>query len=69
MTNGALFFGLNVDILLLTYFSPLKTNEAVESDAANTMMDRIRDEFVNGDLSTLSEDPSGIKLVMAEEFG
>ncbi|KAG7365445.1 phosphoglucomutase/phosphomannomutase domain containing protein [Nitzschia inconspicua] len=42
--------------------------EAVESDAANKMMDLIRDQFVNGDLSTIPDDGSGIKLVGAEEF-
>jgi hypothetical protein len=43
-------------------------NEAVESDAANKMMDLIRNDFVSGDLSALSEDSSGIKLVAADEF-
>jgi len=33
------------------------------------MMDLIRDQFVNGDLSSLDQDGSGIKLVSAEEFG
>ena len=41
---------------------------AVDSDAANKMMDLIRDSFVNGDVSTIPDDPSGIKLVGAEEF-
>jgi hypothetical protein len=40
---------------------------AVESDAANQVMDLIRDRFVNGDLSA-REDESGIKVVDAEEF-
>ena len=40
----------------------------MESDAANKMVDRIRDEFVEGDLSGLDDDASGIKLVAAEEF-
>mmetsp|Transcript_25761 Transcript_25761/g.56679 ORF Transcript_25761/g.56679 Transcript_25761/m.56679 type:complete len:646 (-) Transcript_25761:1667-3604(-) len=42
--------------------------EAVESDAANEMMDLIRDSYVEADLSSLDEDPSGIKVVDAEEF-
>jgi len=42
--------------------------EAVASDSANKMMDLIRDEFVSGDLSSLSEDSSGIQLTAAEEF-
>jgi len=42
---------------------------AVESDAANKVMDLIRDEFVTGDLSSIGEDDSGIKLMAAEEFG
>lgn len=41
---------------------------AVDSDAANKMMSLIRDEFVNGDVSKIEGDPSGIKLVGAEEF-
>ena len=41
---------------------------AVDSDAANKMMDLIRDNFVNGDLSAVPEDSSGIKIVGAEEF-
>jgi phosphoglucomutase len=41
---------------------------AVDSDAANKMMDLIRDDFVNGDVSKVAEDASGIKLVAAEEF-
>ncbi len=40
----------------------------MDSDAANKMMDIIRDEFVNGDVSTVADDSSGIKLVGAEEF-
>lgn len=43
--------------------------EAVDSDAANQMMDLIRDNFVDGDCSTISGDESGIKLIGAEEFG
>jgi len=41
---------------------------AVDSDAANTMMDLIRNKYVTGDLSAVAEDESGIKLVAAEEF-
>lgn len=43
--------------------------EAVDSDAANKMMDLIRDKYVNGELSAVGADDSGIKLVDAEEFG
>lgn len=43
--------------------------EAVESDAANKMMDLIRDSFVSGDVASASEDDSGIKLMDAVEFG
>jgi phosphoglucomutase len=32
------------------------------------MMDLIRDKFVKGDLSSITDDESGIKLVAAEEF-
>jgi hypothetical protein len=32
------------------------------------MMELIRNEFVNGDLASVSDDQSGIKLVEAEEF-
>jgi phosphoglucomutase len=42
--------------------------EGVDSDAANGMMDLIREKYVCGDLSSIPEDPSGIKLVGAEEF-
>ena len=46
------------------------TTVAVESDAANKVMDLIRDMFVNGDVSSVEVDEeSGIKLVSAEEFG
>lgn len=41
----------------------------MDSDAANKMMDLIREKYVQGDLSAIAEDPSGIKLVSAEEFG
>jgi phosphoglucomutase len=40
--------------------------EAVDSDAANKVMDLIRDNFVNGDLTKI--DNGDIKLVAAEEF-
>ena len=43
--------------------------EAVDSDAANEMMDLIRDSFVNGDCAAIPGDDSGIKLTGAEEFG
>ena len=43
--------------------------EAVDSDAANEMMDLIRDSFVNGDCSAIPGDDSGIQLTGAEEFG
>ena len=32
------------------------------------MMDLIREKFVQGDISALSQDTSGIKLVASEEF-
>jgi hypothetical protein len=41
---------------------------AVESDAANKVMDLIRDHFVSGDVSVINGDDSGIKLTAAEEF-
>jgi len=40
--------------------------EGVDSDAANSVMDLIRDEFVGG---TSTQDDSGIEFVEAEEFG
>jgi hypothetical protein len=43
-------------------------NAAVESDAANEMMDLIRSDLLGADFSSLAEDPSGIALVGAEEF-
>lgn len=43
--------------------------EAVESDAANKVIDLIRDSFVNVDEISLNEDESGIKLVDGVEFG
>ena len=46
----------------------MKAKTAVESDGANKMMDLIRERFVNGDLSKIDVDGSGIKLVKAEEF-
>jgi phosphoglucomutase len=42
--------------------------EGVESEAANKVMSLVRDEFVNGDISSVTDDKSGIKLVDAEEF-
>ena len=56
---------LQLIILLCKFFE----NLAVDSDAANKMMDLIREKYVQGDLSAIAEDPSGIKLVSAEEFG
>lgn len=41
--------------------------EAVESDAANEVMDLIRDSFIAGDIS--SGDAGDIELIDAEEFG
>jgi hypothetical protein len=41
---------------------------AVESDAANKMVDLIREKLVNGDLSEIPADESGFNLVGAEEF-
>mmetsp|Transcript_12028 Transcript_12028/g.18455 ORF Transcript_12028/g.18455 Transcript_12028/m.18455 type:complete len:644 (+) Transcript_12028:97-2028(+) len=43
--------------------------EAVDSGAANKMMDLIREQYVSGDVSNAKDDGSGIKLVAAEEFG
>lgn len=43
--------------------------EGVQSDSANEVMDLIRDTFVSGDVSSVENDDSGIKLVSAEEFG
>lgn len=40
----------------------------MESNAANQMMDLIRDNFVNGDLASVAADESGIQVVAAEEF-
>ena len=42
--------------------------EGVDSDAANKVMSLVRDEFVNGDISSVHNDESGIKIVGAEEF-
>jgi len=42
--------------------------EGVDSEAANKLVDLIRDNFVNGDVAAVSDDVSGIKLVDAEEF-
>lgn len=43
--------------------------EGVESDAANKVMDLIRESFVSGEIASATEDSSGIKLVDADEFG
>eukprot|EP00559_Dactyliosolen_fragilissimus_P000527 CAMPEP_0184863940 /NCGR_PEP_ID=MMETSP0580-20130426/13031_1 /TAXON_ID=1118495 /ORGANISM="Dactyliosolen fragilissimus" /LENGTH=702 /DNA_ID=CAMNT_0027362535 /DNA_START=309 /DNA_END=2417 /DNA_ORIENTATION=+ len=43
--------------------------EAVESDAANKVMDLIRESFVNGNSSEVPVDKSGIKLTNGVEFG
>lgn len=40
----------------------------VDSDDANSVMDLIRKEFVNGDCAAVANDDSGIELVDAEEF-
>jgi hypothetical protein len=40
----------------------------VDSENANKVMDLIRAEFVDGDVTKTPEDDSGIKLVAAEEF-
>lgn len=42
--------------------------EGVDSDAANKVMDLVRDKFVKGDTTSIPADTSGIKLVGAEEF-
>jgi phosphoglucomutase len=42
--------------------------EAVDSDAANQVMDLIRQNFVQGDLTSVDADESGIQLTNAEEF-
>ena len=42
--------------------------EAVDSGAANEVMDLIRQSYVNGDLSTALDDSSDIKMVDAIEF-
>jgi len=42
--------------------------EGVDADAANRVMDLIRDEFVSGDIASLPSDGSGIDLKNAEEF-
>lgn len=43
--------------------------EAVESDAANEVMDLIRESFVDGDVASVASEESDIKLVDAIEFG
>ena len=56
-------------ILLKTFQLPFSAAVGVESDAANKVMDLIREEFVSGDVSSIASVYSGIKLVAAEEFG
>jgi len=43
--------------------------EGVDSDDANKVMDLVRSSFVSGDLSSVADDDSGIKIISAEEFG
>ena len=43
--------------------------EGVDSDAADKVMDLVRESFVNGDCSSVEASESGIKLVDAVEFG
>lgn len=42
--------------------------EGVDSDAANQVMDEIRERFVNGDTAPLEANDSGVTLVDAVEF-
>jgi len=42
--------------------------EGVQSDAANKVIDLIRSNFVNGDVASITDDESGIKLIDAVEF-
>jgi len=42
--------------------------EGVEVNAANKVMDLIRSTFVNGDVASIADDESGIKLLDAVEF-
>jgi phosphoglucomutase len=42
--------------------------EGVDSEMADKVMNKIRDDFVIGDISLVPMDDSGIKLVGAEEF-
>ena len=42
--------------------------KAVESDAANEMMDLIRSKYVNGDVSSIPPNPAGFTLVDGVEF-
>ena len=56
----------NTNTQLLFFLSLI--GAAVDSGAANDMMDLIRDKYVNGDLEAVEEDESGIKIVGAEEF-
>jgi uncharacterized protein YjbI with pentapeptide repeats len=50
------------------FSTSLQLNAAVESDAANEMVDLIRADLLGADFSSLAEDPSGISLVGSEEF-
>ena len=43
-------------------------SEAVDSSAANEVMDLIREKYVSGDVSSVPVDDSGIKLIDAVEF-
>jgi phosphoglucomutase len=43
--------------------------EGVDSDAANKVMDLIREKYVNGNVTAIVSDSSGICLGDAEEFG
>lgn len=42
--------------------------EGVDSESANNVMNAIRENFVNGDVSSIAASDSGIKLVGAVEF-
>lgn len=55
-------------IVVSEFTNASRPTTAVDSDAANNMMDLIREKYVNGDLDAVADDDSGIKLVDAEEF-
>lgn len=40
----------------------------MDSGDANKVMDLVRDSFVSGDLLSIPDDDSGIKVVKAQEF-